>query len=123
MHQQRNTASLFRSVLLGLAVLAVTAMITQPIYGQATTATLQGNITDSSGAAIPDAKVSVKNTGTGASQEGSSNAQGRYLLLNLNVGVYDVEVSKAGFQTTIRKAVTLNVGADVTIDLSLQVGQ
>ena len=72
MHQQRNTASLFRSVLLGLSVLAVTVMTTQPIFGQATTATLQGNITDSSGAAIPDAKVSVKNTGTGASDRKST---------------------------------------------------
>lgn len=93
------------------------------LAAQAATATLQGIITDASGAAVPDVKISVKNTGTGATQDGASNSQGRYTLPNLSVGVYDVEASKTGFQSAVRRAITLNVGAEVVLDFSLQVGQ
>jgi hypothetical protein len=92
------------------------------LAAQAATATLQGTITDPSGAAVPDVKISVKNTGTGAPQDGASNSQGRYTLPNLSVGVFDVEASKTGFQSAVRRGVTLNVGAEVVLD-SIQVGQ
>src|SRR5229473_6773990 len=93
------------------------------LAAQAATATLQGTITDPSGAAVPDVKISVKNTGTGAAQDGASNSQGRYTLPNLSVGIYDVEASKTGFQSAVRRGVTLNVGAEVVLDFSIQVGQ
>jgi len=93
------------------------------LYGQATTATVQGTITDSSGAALPDARIEIRNTGTGAAVETATNAQGRYVMPNLNPGTYDLDASKAGFQTASRKGVTLNVGAEVVLDFSLQVGQ
>ncbi len=85
-----------------LCVLIVVLLATMGIgvtrlAAQAATATLQGIITDASGAAVPDVKIAVKNTGTGAAQEGASNSQGRYTLPNLSVGVYDVEASKTGF--------------------------
>jgi hypothetical protein len=93
------------------------------LAAQAATATLQGTVTDASGAAVPDVKISVKNTGTGAAQDGASNSQGRYTLPNLSVGIYDVEASKTGFQSAVRRGVTLNVGAEVLLDFSIQVGQ
>src|SRR5258708_26898839 len=122
--QRETSATMFRrDAMMFMVVAALLAMTTPAIHAQATTATLQGIVTDASGAAVPDAKVAVKNTGTGAAQDGASNAQGRYVLSNLNVGVYDVEVSKTGFQSTVRRGITLNVGAVVVLDFSLQVGQ
>lgn len=96
---------------------------TANLNAQATTATVQGTITDASGAAVPDAKIDVKNTGTGAAQSSTSNAQGRYTITSLGVGNYEINVSKTGFQTTSRRAVTLNVGAEVVLDFALQIGQ
>lgn len=93
------------------------------LEAQAATATLQGTVTDASGAAVPDAMVQVKNVNTGAAQTTTSNGQGRYNLPDLAVGAYDMQISKAGFQTSLRKGITLNVGAAVVADFSLQVGQ
>src|SRR5579863_3179802 len=90
---------------------------------QAATATIQGAVTDASGAAVPDAKIDIRNTGTGAAVSATSNAQGRFVVSNLNPGAYDLGASKAGFQTAARKGVTLNVGAEVVIDFNLQIGQ
>lgn len=106
-----------------LSSLAALCLIPAKVYGQAATATLQGTITDSSGAAITDATVSIKNAGTGTTVSATTNGQGRYVVSNLNPGSYDVEASKTGFQTTARKGVTLNVGAEALLDFSLQVGQ
>jgi hypothetical protein len=89
----------------------------------AQTATILGTVTDASGAAVPDAAIQVKNTGTGATRTVNSDAEGRYRLAELGIGTYDATASKAGFQTVNRKDVTLNVGVELLIDFSLPVGQ
>ena len=107
------------AVLMGAMVLTGLAA---NVCGQAATASLQGNVTDASGAAVPDASVQLKNVNTGATRTVTSNAQGRYNLSELSVGDYEVQASKTGFQTSVRR-VTLNVGAEAVVDVSLQVGQ
>src|SRR4051794_35125411 len=94
-----------------------------PLAGQAATATVQGTVTDASGSAVPDAKITLKNTGTGATVSANTNGQGRYVVSNLNPGSYDLDATKTGFQTAQRKAVTFNVGAESVIDFALQIGQ
>src|SRR5438477_12476467 len=59
------------------------------LAGQAATATVQGTVTDASSSAVPDAKITLKNTGTGATVSANTNAQGRYVVSNLNPGSYD----------------------------------
>lgn len=92
------------------------------LLGQAATASLQGSVQDATGAAVPDTAVQVKNVNTGATRTVTSTAQGRYNLAELSVGDYEVQASKSGFQTVVRR-VTLNVGAEAVIDFPLQVGQ
>jgi hypothetical protein len=121
--QKTSKIALRLMCVLMVVVLATMGIGVTRLAAQAATATLQGIITDASGAAVPDVKIAVKNTGTGATQEGASNSQGRYTLRNLSVGVYDIEASKTGFQSAIRRAITLNVGAEVVLDFALQVGQ
>ncbi len=53
----------------------------------------------------------------------TTDAQGRFTVVNLAVGEYEVQASKAGFATALRKGVTLTVGSQNTIDFSLPVGQ
>lgn len=93
------------------------------LNGQSATATVLGTVTDSSGAAVPEARISVKNVGTGASQSISSDAQGRFRISELSIGSYEVEASKGGFSTVIHKGITLTVGGETTVDFALPVGQ
>ncbi|HWF08900.1 MAG TPA: carboxypeptidase regulatory-like domain-containing protein [Bryobacteraceae bacterium] len=91
--------------------------------GQAATATITGTVTDSTGAALPDAAISAKNTGTGVIRNTTSDGQGRYTLPDLAIGQYDVEAKKMGFQTVTRRSVTLTVGSLPVADFQLPVGQ
>jgi len=78
---------------------------------------------DSSGAAVPSASVVVKNTGTSASQTTITDGQGRYTVPDLSIGSYEIEVSKTGFQNSVRSGITLSVGSAPVVDLQLTVGQ
>jgi hypothetical protein len=93
------------------------------LYGQAATASISGRVTDSSGAAIPTAQVAIKNVGTSATQTVNTDGQGRYTVPELSIGNYDVSVSKTGFQSAVRSAVNVTVGAALVVDFTLMVGQ
>jgi Carboxypeptidase regulatory-like domain/TonB dependent receptor len=93
------------------------------LYGQAATASISGRISDPSGAAIPAAQVTIKNTGTSATENTTTDGQGRYTVPELSIGNYDVSVSKTGFQTAVRSGINVTVGAALVIDFSLMVGQ
>lgn len=93
------------------------------VEAQGTTATVLGTVTDSSGATIPEAMVQVKNAGTGVAQSVAADAQGRYRVPDLSVGDYEVQATKAGFSTVVHKGITLTVGAQAVVDLTMPVGQ
>src|ERR1700728_3425847 len=86
------------------------------LYGQAGTASISGRVTDASGAAVPSASVVAKNTGTSASATALSDGEGRYTVPDLPIGSYEIQVSKAGFQTSLRTGITLTVGSAPVID-------
>jgi outer membrane receptor protein involved in Fe transport len=91
------------------------------LYGQA--ASISGRVTDSSGAAIPEVPVTVKNTGTSSTQTVNTDVQGRYFVPDLPIGTYDLTAMKMGFQTSVRQGVTLTVGSAPVVDFQLAVGQ
>lgn len=86
-------------------------------------ASITGTVTDASGARVPAATVTVTNTETGASRSAATDDDGRYRVLALPVGEYEVRVSKAGFEKAIRSGIRLAVGQEAGVDLTLQVGQ
>ena len=106
-----------------LAMLAVMGASTVRLSAQGATASIQGTVADASGAAVSDTAVQVKNVGTGVTQNATTDSQGRYTVANLGVGDYEVQASKTGFSTVLRRGITLNVGAQVVVDVTLQVGQ
>ena len=114
-----------RAVLLLSSVFCFWAAVTPTcLFGQiAGTASISGRVMDSSGAAVPSASVVVKNTGTSASQTTITDGQGRYTVPDLSIGSYEIEVSKTGFQNSVRSGITLSVGSAPVVDLQLTVGQ
>lgn len=86
-------------------------------------ANITGSVTDQSGALVAGAMVRATNTETGAMRTGATDGAGRYQLLSLPVGQYEVRASKEGFEEEIRRGVSLVVGQDAAVDFSLRVGQ
>jgi hypothetical protein len=119
----KNVKKLAAFVLTAVLVTATTEISVARLHAQAASASIQGTVTDSSGAAIPDASVQVKSVNTGATQTVTSNAQGRFVASDLGVGDYELQAAKPGFQTVVRKGVTLTVGTQSVVDFSLPVGQ
>ena len=93
-----------------------------PSGAQSVTATLQGQVFDSSGGGIPKAKVAASNEATGFSRSTVSGDNGEYGFPPMPVGHYRVTAQNAGFKTEI-KDVTLQVGQVATLNFSLTVGE
>src|ERR1700752_4113395 len=99
------------------------ALIATPAWAQTQLGTLFGTVTDTSGAVVPGAEVSVENVTTGLKRDGSTGKTGDYQLVSLPTGRYTLRVQKEGFQTEVREGITLSPGAAIGITLSLVVGQ
>src|SRR5215472_10890879 len=88
-----------------------------------TSASIKGIVTDPAGAPVPSSVVNTKNLETGATRTGTTDDAGRYLVLSLPVGEYEVRVVKAGFQEAIRSGIRLAVGEEASVDLKLQLSE
>src|SRR5258708_2781054 len=84
-------------------------------------ASIKGIVTDPSGAPVPAATVTTKNTETGAAGSAITDDAGRYQFVWLAVGQYEVAVTKPGFQEAIRGGIRLVVGQEASVDLKLEV--
>ncbi len=93
-----------------------------PAFSQSFTATLQGIVTDSTGAVLPGAKAVVENEATNVRQETVTNENGRYFFGTLPPGVYRLSVETAGFSRFVRSGMTLQVQQQATADVTLSPG-
>jgi hypothetical protein len=91
-------------------------------FGQSITGDILGTVYDSTKAVVPGAKVTLTATDTGIKQEAPSDENGNYLFAALKPGIYSVQASKEGFQTSEVTNITLLVGARPRVDVTLQVG-
>ncbi|MCC7346631.1 MAG: carboxypeptidase regulatory-like domain-containing protein, partial [Variibacter sp.] len=80
---------------------------------------IAGAVTDSSGAVVVGASVTVTNAGTNQVRKVESNQSGNFTIPFLVPGLYNVDVAAAGFKTAQRKGVDLQVGAVARLDFSL----
>ncbi|MEZ5353215.1 MAG: TonB-dependent receptor [Bryobacteraceae bacterium] len=107
---------MLRTLIAGALVLAGAA------FAQTDTATITGLITDTSGAAVPEASVQAVNRANGLIYRATSNESGAYVITALPVAAYEIEFTKQGFQTVKRADVALHAGDRARIDLQLTVG-
>jgi hypothetical protein len=104
-----------------LAALLI-AVFVPGVNGQFTTASLSGNVVDQSGAAIPDAKVTMQNVDTGFTQTVTTGPAGDYLFSRLPVGNYKLTVEKSGFAPYVQAGIQLAVSQTATQAVTLSVG-
>src|SRR5439155_12358056 len=105
------------------ALILMLAIMAPALWSQTTTGVILGTVLDSSGAVIPGVSIQITNEETGAVQNTVTDEAGRYNIPALQVSTYDVQASLVGFQTLIKKKITLTVGGQSVIDFTLQVGQ
>ena len=106
-------------VLLG-STLAMACVLQSP--AQSNTGTILGTVRDDSGAAVPDASVTIKNVGTGQARVVKSDSSGAYTAPSLQVGHYSITVLHEGFSQTVIADTELQVAQRATVDPVLHVG-
>ena len=107
--------SLFIVACLSLSASVVLAQDVQ------TKGSIGGTVTDSTGAAVPGAKVTV--TGQTGERSETTNESGIFKVDNLNPGIYTVRVEQTGFKGAVANSVTVNVGRESTLNLKLETGE
>ena len=90
---------------------------------QITTGTIEGTVMDEQGAVVPGATVEIKNTGTNLVRTLTTDADGRFIVLQLPPGQYTLTASKQGFATLVQEEFPLTVGQALALDLKMKVSQ
>lgn len=108
---------------LSFVLFALSFLAAQNAFGQAVYGSIVGTVTDSTGAAVPNAKITVTDTGRGVTYTTATNASGNYEQTHLIVGTYRLRAEAQGFQASVQENVRVNVDATTRVDVSLQVGQ
>jgi hypothetical protein len=88
-----------------------------------TLGTISGTITDKTGAVIPNARITITNKETGASQVTTTNESGYFVVPNLPAGTYDVTAEKEGFQRCTSAGVILDPAGRPQVSCTMEVGQ
>jgi hypothetical protein len=102
-------------------VVVLCLMSVAVVWGQAT-AQIHGTVQDASGSAVPGAQVVATQTDTRIARTVTSGADGGFVITNLPLGPYQLEVSKEGFTKSLQAGIVLDVGSDPAITVALKVG-
>src|ERR1700686_645567 len=108
--------------------LAIAALLMAIVFSVSTNAqtfrgTILGTVTDTSGAAVSGATVSVKNTGTGLLRTVTTDDDGNYSTPELPIGTYSVTVEKSGFKAGLVSGISVEVSTERRADVVLQPGE
>src|SRR5215831_8623261 len=114
---RRSLSKVIRGCLAGAVILAAL-----PVFAEVT-GTVHGTVLDSSGAAVPNAAVTLRNLDTGLVRSVKTSASGAYEFLSVPVGEnYEVQVDAAGFKKTTQTGIKLDVNQKYRADFTLKVG-
>src|SRR5712664_2372866 len=110
---------MWRRVLSGILLSCLTCTV---VWGQST-AQISGTAKDQSGAVLPGVELTATQTATGIARSVVTNETGSYVLPNLPIGPYRLEVSLPGFRTYVQTGIVLQVNSNPVINAVLEVGQ
>jgi hypothetical protein len=108
---------------LSVRIFSLAVCLAALCFGQTQTARLVGTIHDSTGAVVPNAKVTVVNLATRLSTEATSNSTGDYVIPVLQPGNYSLAVEASGFRKAVIAGIQLDAAANVSQSVTLEVGQ
>jgi hypothetical protein len=114
-----------RKLITSASMMAFAALVSIPnrLFAQAVAyATIQGAVTDSTGAVVPGVRIKATQADTGQVRSTVSSSDGTYVLPNLAVGPYNVEITADGFKAYVQSGIILQVGNNVQINAALEIG-
>src|SRR5215467_11907474 len=119
----RLVSKALSSLSVGLSLAIILSFAGPPVRAQSTSSgTVSGVVTDQQGAVVPGAEVTLTDVATNATRKATSNDAGRYTFVNVSPGIYDISVSRAGFQRAVVAGQKVTVGQELTADVALQAG-
>src|SRR5262249_32130846 len=108
-----------RSAVAGL-ILTVIILMTSVAFSQANyTAQIRGTVTDSSGALVPNATITITNDATGIASTSKSDDRGQYILTGLRPATYTIKAEATGFRVVEQKNVILQVDQQTSINFTM----
>jgi len=105
-----------------VALFCVVALTPASLFAQGGAGTITGAVTDASGAAVPAAKVTVTLKSTGAVRSTTTDNEGRFVFAYVEVGTYDINVSKASFSSTTIANQVVQIGTQLNENVKLELG-
>src|SRR5256714_1209187 len=106
-----------------LVTLVLSLTLAAPsLRAQVDTGSIQGTVTDASGAAVNGATVTLTNQGTNAALTTTTSADGTYKFTPVRIGTYKVKAALQGFQTVEQRDINVNVDQNVVADFTLKPG-
>ena len=116
---KKSSTLLFVSI---FAALLVAILSPRPASAQNLYASIRGTVTDTSGAALPGARVTATNVATGITTQVVTANEGTYVFVQLSIGDYDIKVEKEGFHTFAVAGIHLNVNQIYVQDAKMEIG-
>jgi Carboxypeptidase regulatory-like domain len=102
--------------------LVLFTLLSVAAYAQQYSGTINGTVTDASGASVAGAAITVTNTGTAATYNSTTSDQGVFTFAQLPVGTYDVTVKKSSFKEFVAKGVEVHTSTNTEVNAKLDVG-
>src|SRR5436190_21438588 len=118
--ERKEDSNMSRSV--NLVLCTVWFLVPIAAWGQGANASISGTVQDPTGAAVPNADLTLRAIGVGSETKTMSDASGLYTFPNLRPGIYDLVVSAKGFRDFAQNGVSLNIDSKARIDVTLQIG-
>src|ERR1700691_6036861 len=118
----RRMSNLRRLAFVLVAVIAGVNFVALNLAGQQITANIRGTVLDPSGAIVQSATVTAKQLETGLTRAAVTDRQGEYVLVELPIGHYQLEVQAKGFQKYLQQGISLDVDETATVDIHLKLG-
>src|SRR5580704_9514145 len=118
LHEEKKSWARDLGTGISLLILAIATLMGSAL-GQTNQGAIAGNVSDPTGALVPNEKITAKAVSTGATYTTASSSAGSYRFPNLSIGTYDITVTAAGFKTATLTGVVVQVATTSALDINL----